>query len=447
MRFKIGARTDVGRVREGNEDSYMVHEPLFAVADGMGGHQGGEVASNLALRSLEPLAEEPPPDGDKAPRLAEGVREANRTVLKKASGDPSLSGMGTTLTVVLAGQGSRIHLAHVGDSRAYLLRGNEFTQLTRDQTVVQRLVDEGRITAEEAEIHPQRSILTNALGVDREILVDEASYELTMGDRLLLCSDGLSGMVPEEEIHRILVEHEDPQEACDVLVQAANEAGGQDNITAVILDAVEDDQVDAAPAVALPPTLARDAPTAEHAAPKPAEDTAPVAPASVPSSVQAGEADYTQPAQPVPSEAPAEREPYGFAAAGRRRRPWLRRLAWILGALIVIAGALFAVKRFFIENQWFVGVSEGQVAIFSGIPAEPLGIQLSTLEQETDLAAGDVSRFSAWENLEDGITADSREDADSIVEQMRQDLERQARERERQQQGQGQQPGGGGQGQ
>ena len=445
MRFRIGARTDVGRVREGNEDSFMVHEPLFAVADGMGGHQGGEVASNLALRSLEPLAEEPPPDGDKAPRLADVVREANRTVLTKASGDPSLAGMGTTLTVVLAGKGSRIHLAHVGDSRAYLLRGTEFTQLTRDQTVVQRLVDEGRITPEEAEIHPQRSILTNALGVDREIQVDEASYELTVGDRLLLCSDGLSGMVPEEEIKRILVEHEDPQEACDVLVRAANEAGGQDNITAVILDAVEDDQVDAAPVVALSPTMARDAPTAEHATPEPAEDTAPVAPASVPMAVPDGEIDYAQPAQPVPPEPPAEREPYGFAAAGRRRRPWLRRVAWILGVLIVIAGALFAVKRFFIDNQWFVGVSDGQVAIFSGIPAEPLGIRLSTLEQETDLAAGEVSRFSAWQTLEDGITADSQEDAESIVAQMRDDLERQARERERQQQGQ--QPGGGGQGQ
>ena len=241
MRLRVGARTDVGRVREGNEDSYMVHEPLFAVADGMGGHQGGEVASNLALEVLQPIAQEPPPDGDSAPRLAQVVREANQVVLERASGDPSLSGMGTTLTAVLAGTGRRIHLAHVGDSRAYLLRDGEMTQLTRDQTVVQRLVDEGRITPEEAEIHPQRSILTNALGVDREIEVEEASYELKAGDRLLLCSDGLSGMVPEDDIRRILLDVEDPQAACDALVDEANEAGGQDNITAVVLDVVEDE--------------------------------------------------------------------------------------------------------------------------------------------------------------------------------------------------------------
>jgi PPM family protein phosphatase len=445
MRFRIGARTDVGRVREGNEDSYMVHEPLFAVADGMGGHQGGEVASNLALRSLERLAEEPPPDGDSAPRLAEVVRDANRVVLQKASGDPSLSGMGTTLTAVLAGTGARIHVAHVGDSRAYLLRGGEFSQLTRDQTVVQRLVDEGRITPEEAEIHPQRSILTNAVGVDRDIQVDEASYELKVGDRLLLCSDGLSGMVPEEEIKRTLQEYEEPQEACEALVQAANEAGGQDNITAVILDAVEDDQVDAAPAVALPPTLARDAPTAQHTTPSPAGETEPAAATAAP---PATGADSTQPAEPVPPEAvepSAEREPYGFAAAGGRRRPWLRRLLWVLVPLIVIAAALFGVKRFFIDNQWFVGVSDGRVAIFSGIPAKPLGLDLSTVERETDLTAAEISQFTAWSTLEDGITADSQQDAESIVEQMQQDLEaRQAQEEREQQQDQGQQQGGGG---
>jgi serine/threonine protein phosphatase PrpC len=409
MRFRVGARTDVGRVREGNEDSYMVHEPLYAVADGMGGHQGGEVASNLALQALERIAEEPAPDGDSAPQLAEVVREANRQVLQKASGDPALAGMGTTLTAVLAGTGARVHVAHVGDSRAYLLRNGELTQLTRDQTVVQRLVDEGRITPQEAEIHPQRSILTNALGVDREIQVDEASYELTPGDRLLLCSDGLSGMVPEDQIRQILREQEDPQAACDALVEMANAAGGQDNITVVILDALEDQAVAAA----------------ETTLPTAAAGTAPAAP---PVSEAAEEAPPTpsEPAAAVEAGEPSAGRRYEFAAPAPGRRRWLRAIAWLVVALLVIGGGLYAVKRFFIDSQYFVGVSGENVAIFRGIPAQPLGLDLATVEQETELPAAEVSRFSAWQSLDEGITADSLQDAQSIVSQMEQDLKDQA---------------------
>jgi serine/threonine protein phosphatase PrpC len=385
MWFRFGARTDVGRVREGNEDSFMVHEPLFAVADGMGGHQGGEVASNLALAALEKLVREPTPDGDTAPKLAEVVRDANRIVLQRANSDPALSGMGTTLTAVLAGTGTRVHLAHVGDSRAYLLRNGELTQLTRDQTVVQRLVDEGRISQEEAEIHPQRSILTNALGVDRDIEVDEASYDLEVGDRLLLCSDGLSGMVAEEEIKEILQEHDDPQAACDVLVDSANRAGGQDNITALILDAVEDGEAPAEPLVAVPPTLA-DQPVPEGVAEQPTHPAAvspPPSETTVPAPAEAqppaaGSAEVAQPA------AEAEGRVDRFAARPRGR-VW-RVLLWILIPLVLVAAGLFGVKRVFLDNQWFVGVSDaGKVALFRGVPAAPLGFELYTLERETEL--------------------------------------------------------------
>jgi PPM family protein phosphatase len=411
VRFRVGARTDVGRVREGNEDSFMVREPFFAVADGMGGHQGGEVASNLALASMESIAQEPPPDGDSAPRLAEVVREANRVVLQRANSDPSLSGMGTTLTAVLAGSGGRIHLAHVGDSRAYLLRDGEMSQLTRDQTVVQRLVDEGRISPEEAEIHPQRSILTNALGVDRDIEVDEASYELGLGDRLLLCSDGLSGMVSEADIKRILVENEDPQAACDALVEAANQAGGQDNITALILDAVEDGQVPAEPAVVAPAAPPGEAPAAT-AETQPTRQPAPPA------------------AEPTVPEPAQEAGPYEFEAGrtGRGGRAG-RLLLWILIPLLLIAGGLFAVKRLFIDNQWFVGVSDaGNVALFRGVPAEPLGFELFTLESETDLQASQVSQLRPeWSDLQDGITEESQEGAQAIIEEMRTAVEQQQR--------------------
>ncbi|MGH2724013.1 MAG: Stp1/IreP family PP2C-type Ser/Thr phosphatase [Actinomycetota bacterium] len=366
----MGARTDVGRVREGNEDAYTAEAPLFAVADGMGGHQGGEVASHLALETLGRVSDRPAPDGDAAPHLAETVREANRAVLDRASSDPGLTGMGTTLTAVLAG-GDRIFLAHVGDSRAYLLRDGELSRLTKDHTVVERLVDQGRLTSEEAAIHPQRSILTNALGVDRDIQVDEAAYEVRAGDRLLLCSDGLTGMVSEENIVRILTDERDPQAAAEALVAAANEAGGQDNITAVVLDAQED---------------------------------------------ETGEEDGWA-------------IPASEAAPGRR---WPRRvLLWVLLPLVLVAGALFGVKRLFIDQQWFVGVTEGQVALYRGIPAEPLGISLATVELRTDLPADEVQRFTAWQDLDQGITTGSREDGERLISQMREDLEAErAKERE-----------------
>jgi protein phosphatase len=394
MRLRVGARTDVGLVREGNEDSYMVHEPLFAVADGMGGHQGGEVASDLAVRSLEGLAEG---GGQQAAdNLAEVVRRANREVLQAASQDPGLQGMGTTLTAAVALEGA-IHLVHVGDSRAYLFRDGRLRQLTEDHTVVQRLVDEGRITREEAEIHPQRSILTRALGVDREITVDESTIKVRRGDRLLLCSDGLSGMVPEEEIQRILAEHDDPQAASDALVEAANSAGGQDNITAVVIEVLDDGggtRGDTA--------VADRPPAQEHSAV--AERPAP--PVERPAAPRAG--------------APTE-----------RRRPW-KLVLWILIPILVIGAALFGAK-WWIDRQWFVGVSNDRVAVFRGIPAEPLGVHLASLVKETDIPAEPALDFPDYAGLDDGITASGEDDAYTIVEDIRSAVREAEREEQQKQ--------------
>ncbi|HEX2030944.1 MAG TPA: Stp1/IreP family PP2C-type Ser/Thr phosphatase [Actinomycetota bacterium] len=393
MRFRAGAHTDVGRVREGNEDGFMADDPLFAVADGMGGHQGGEVASRLALEALGRGAPRSPGDGDPSGRLAEVVREANLAVLEKASTDPALHGMGTTLTAVVAGD-QRIHLAHVGDSRAYLLRDGQLRRLTKDHTVVERMVEQGRLTPEEAEIHPQRSILTNALGVDADIRVDEATHDIRPGDRLLLCSDGLTGMVGEEEIAAILTDNADPQVAAEALVAAANEAGGQDNITALVLDAVEDDES----SVARPSATTREAPTPPGAA----------------------------------EAAPRRRDWQRIPAEPQRRRIPARIVLWVLVPLIVIAAGLWAVKELFVDNQWFVGIDEetGNVALYRGIPAEPLGISLASVVEVSDIAAAEVRRFPAWRGLEDGITADSREDAENIIRQMAADLEAQRRAEE-----------------
>jgi PPM family protein phosphatase len=387
MRFRVGGRTDVGRVREGNEDSYMVHDPLFAVADGMGGHQGGEVASRLALETLQRVADHPDAG------LAEVVREANRVVFSRASEDPGLAGMGTTLTALLAGDDG-LHLAHVGDSRAYLVRDGRLRQLTKDHTVVQGFVDQGRMTEIEASMHPQRSILTNALGVDEEIRVDEQVVEVRPGDRLLLCSDGLTGMIDDDQILEILSAHDDPQAACDALVDAANEAGGQDNVTAVIVEVLDGDRGRAVTSTT---------------------EEVPVAPATAEASSPEAEPKTEAPAPPekVPSE--------------RGRGRWPRRIAlWVVLPLILIAGSLWAVKELFVDRQWYVGESSGSVALYRGIPAAPLGFELSAVVDDFPmLPAAEVERFPEYRSLEDGITAESEADAREIITQMQLDLEAQ----------------------
>ncbi|MGH2675093.1 MAG: Stp1/IreP family PP2C-type Ser/Thr phosphatase [Actinomycetota bacterium] len=375
MRFVVGARTDVGRVREGNEDSYMVHEPLFAVADGMGGHQGGEVASKLALDTLKKVT-----DGEVA--LVQAVQDANRAVFEKAAGDPGLAGMGTTLTAFVA-EADGLRLAHVGDSRAYLLRDGDLQRITKDHTVVEGLVDQGKLTAHEATIHPQRSILTRAIGVEGDVQVDQGSIEVRADDRLLLCSDGLTGMVDEDHIQRILEEQRDPQATAEALVEAANEAGGQDNITAVVIDVVDGDAGQAAPS---------------HA------QTAP-----------------TETVRTEASSVPRRTERFAMGTAARRRPPW-KALAWTLAILVLVGGGLFAVKRLFVDRQWFVGESGGNVALFSGIPAEPLGLDLSTLVEETAIPADQASQLAEYRDLDQGITAESEEEARSIIAQIEADL-------------------------
>ena len=382
MRLRVGARTDVGRVRAGNEDSFMVHEPLFAVADGMGGHQGGEVASNLALETLSPVAD----GGD----LADTVRRANEVVFQKAAEDPNLAGMGTTLTAILA-DGNVFRVAHIGDSRLYLLRDGELRRLTTDHTVVERLVAEGRLTPEEADMHPQRSILTKALGVDEQIEPDDDRLETRPGDRLLLCSDGLTGMAGEDEIKQILVANDDPQSAADQLVDAANQAGGQDNITAVVVDVLDDQQEDTAP-------VAAPASAGEDAAPAPTE--APAEPKERESK------DLTGQAFSMDS---------GRGRGGRGRRI----LLWVLIPLILIGGGLWAAKTYWVDEQFYVGEANGHVAVYRGIPVTILGYELSTpVEEFPDLPADSVTQFPQYGGLDDGITAESEQDAQVIVAEM-----------------------------
>ncbi len=237
MELRVGARTDVGLVRENNQDGYRSDHPLHAVADGMGGHRGGEVASDLALDVLSSWKDRLLDDPE---RLREAVLESNQAVFRRGQDEEGLAGMGTTLTAALFTE-EQVVLAHVGDSRAYLLRGKTLSRLTEDQTLVAQWEKEGKIDAGEAEHHPHRHILQQALGSGSDLEVDMTTVELRGGDRLLLATDGLHGVVGDDErIKEVLVAHDDPETAAAELVELAKAAGGDDNITALVLDVVAD---------------------------------------------------------------------------------------------------------------------------------------------------------------------------------------------------------------
>ncbi len=249
--MRSAVATDPGRRRRHNEDAYVCEPPLYAIADGMGGAQAGEVASGLAAAVLSEAGGEE--QGEE--RVASLIQEANRRVFRRSSEDAAASGMGTTMTVALVDRATRsIALGHVGDSRAYRVRAGELEQLTDDHSLVGELVRSGKLSVEEAEAHPQRSVITRAVGTEPEVDVDTFTVEAEPGDLYLLCSDGLTDMVSDREILSVLAEADDLDRAARALVDAANAGGGEDNIT-VVLFAVDDEapaDTVSMPAVAVP---------------------------------------------------------------------------------------------------------------------------------------------------------------------------------------------------
>ena len=239
MKLKWGATTDVGMVRQQNEDAFHAEENLYIVADGMGGHNAGEVASALAVSTVRSGARMGIRTTD---QFRELVQQANTAIYTASLDDSTQSGMGTTLTAaaVVPGEEPRILVANVGDSRTYLFRSGALTRLSIDHSYVQELVNEGIITPEEARVHPRRNIVTRAMGIDRSVQVDVFSHLVRTGDRLVLCSDGLVDEVPDTDIARVLTEHTDPQETAEVLVMVANANGGRDNTTVIVLDILDD---------------------------------------------------------------------------------------------------------------------------------------------------------------------------------------------------------------
>jgi PPM family protein phosphatase len=229
---RVGAVTDPGRTRRHNEDSYVIDPPLFAIADGMGGAVAGEVASRLATTALK----ESGGNGGGEQRIADLIQEANRRVYDRSSTDPNTSGMGTTITVALV-EDEHVAFGHVGDSRAYLIRDARMEQLTEDHSLVNELLKTGKLSREEAETHPQRSVITRALGSDPDVDVDTFSIEAQAGDLFMICSDGLTSMVDDDVILRTVEKHRDNlQAAAKALIKAANKGGGEDNITVVFFE-------------------------------------------------------------------------------------------------------------------------------------------------------------------------------------------------------------------
>ncbi|HKS44501.1 MAG TPA: Stp1/IreP family PP2C-type Ser/Thr phosphatase [Amycolatopsis sp.] len=245
LTLRYAVASDVGQRREANEDSVYASARLLAIADGMGGHVAGEVASSAAIAAIADLDERRTEEADPLEELLGAVRDAVHRLTDLAEEDPALRGMGTTLTV-LHWDGTRFAVAHVGDSRAYLLRDGALEQITRDHTVVQELVDQGQITPEVAATHPSRSVLTRALQSGGDADPDLFLVEAHVADRLLICSDGLSDVAMPEDIREVLAANTDPEETVRRLVELANVAGGPDNITCVVADVLKQDAAEAA---------------------------------------------------------------------------------------------------------------------------------------------------------------------------------------------------------
>ncbi len=386
-RLVATGRSDVGKVRRGNEDALLLRDSVYAVADGMGGHLAGEVASATAL---EPIAEL---DGrifqDNAAAvtaLRAAVTAANERVSQLARDNPNYRGMGTTLTAALV-EGRRLHVAHVGDSRAYLLRDGHFSQLTDDHTLVQHLVDEGQITQEEAARHPQRSVVTRAIGVSDDVDVDSMSLELQPGDQLLLCSDGLTGVVEDEAIARTLMEVEDPDQAVGDLIDLANEAGGPDNITVLLLRYEDPDAADA-----------------------PRHRTI-----SISSRVDSGNGDWagemgryaslTKGGPLIDPEQDDDRRSVGAI---------LGKATAIVLALAVLVGVVLGGSQFLLSRSFFVGLDGDQVVIFEGINRELGPIELYRVTERSEVTIDEVQLWYRRQ-LESGFPAADLGDARNLV--------------------------------
>lgn len=340
-----GARSDVGLVRGHNEDSFLMRAPLFAVSDGMGGHAAGEVASSIAV---EAIAEKGPGTADDV-LLGAAVEAANKAVIKGAEDGVGKPGMGCTASAVLI-EKDRMAVAHVGDSRVYVLHHGTLVRITHDHSYVEELVDSGQITADEARTHPSRSIITRALGSDPDMYADHFTLEVSEGDRVILCSDGLSSMVPDDQIESLAVSSATPQQAADNLVAAALTAGGSDNVTVVVVDVLDD----------------------------------------------------------------------GVAEA--QRRHLIRRGAGVLGILVACLAAAAVAVFAFVNTEWYLGIDGDTVAIYRGVNADLMGIDLNRLVDPSSVLVSDLPT-SVQSQLQEGIRVPDEQTALRTLDSYRQQID------------------------
>jgi protein phosphatase len=382
------ARTDAGRQRHANEDSYYARAPVYAVADGMGGAQAGEVASRIAAEAFDQRTDEGTPEQ----QLARVAIEANRRIFDLAQQDSSRSGMGTTLTGLLLDD-EEVAIVHVGDSRAYVFRDGDLRRLTRDHSLVEELRRQGRLTPEEAEEHPQRSIITRALGPERDVEIDVHTHRARSGDVYLVCSDGLTSMVREDRVREILAESDSLHSAVDSLVTEANEMGGRDNITVVLFRVGTDEDGAGGDETGLDETVV---------------------------GLRTPEPD-TREEQVVP--APAEAEPRESRAGpprarvpGHRRRRFKRALVTLV-VLALLTGAVIGALAA-IRSVYFVGQDDrGLVTLYRGVPYElPLNIDLYETKYVSSVPARTLSPTQRRRLLDHQLR--SREDAADIVREL-----------------------------
>jgi serine/threonine protein phosphatase PrpC len=396
-------RTDTGRQREANEDSYFSRAPVFVVADGMGGAQAGEVASRIAVEAFEPEV-----DAAGGPeRYLKGVVErANREIFEFSRGDTTRSGMGTTLTAALV-SGDEVSFGHVGDSRAYRLRDGELTQLTNDHSLVEELRRQGKLTREQAAEHPQRSVITRALGPEPHVAVDTMTVPSRPGDVFLLCSDGLTTMLADADIAAILARSENLDQAARHLVRGANEHGGRDNITVVLFRLESAEEVSGA-----------------DGSETPEEGATLVGVSATEAGLSADAvreaADAERPAEPTIDEPVAV--PSGRA---KRRGPWpgriFRGLAVVAVLAVLAAGAVYGARQ-----VWFLGADEaGRVTLYRGLPYElPFGAELYS-----EVYSSPITVDALPEDRRDAATDHelrSRDDAVSLIEDLQRAAEEQA---------------------
>ncbi len=412
--LRYAARSDVGLVRSNNQDSGYAGPHLLVVADGMGGHAGGDVASSIAIAALAPLDGESHGPDDALAELERSIDHARQDLVDRSVTDPELVGMGTTVTAILRA-GNKLAMAHLGDSRAYLLRDGELNQVTTDHTFVQHLVDTGRISADEAETHPQRNVVMRVLGdFDIDLTPDMSVREAKPGDRWLLCSDGLSGFVSQETIAQTLADTDDVDACADHLLQLALRAGSTDNVTVVVADVVD---VDALPDGGAPGTGAQVVGSAaiDRDAPTSAADGPAARAAALMASTKA-----TAPAEDPDADAADEDGAEGRTTPegsgddeddvrpGRAPRRWVT----VVAILLVVAGlgvAGWAGYRW-TQSQYYVGVADGQVAVFRGIPENAGPVTLSTPIELTGTRIDDLPGYVV-DRLENTVPAESLEDA------------------------------------